>query len=313
MKTILVTGGAGFIGSAVVRKFLSEGVRVAVFDDFSLGRREYLPANGGVAVVEGDIACTAALAAAIERFRPSWLCHLAAIHFNPQCDADPLEALRVNTLGTEAVLLACRGRGLEKVLVASTAAVYPVSDRPNSEGATPAAPVDIYGLSKSFAEALAERFARETGVTAISLRLFNAVGPRETNPHVIPHILARAAESDEIPLGNTEVRRDYIHTADIADAVHALCLCGVGGYEAFNVGSGEEHSVSELVTLIGKVIRRRLTVRLDPNRVRESDRPHLLADITKIRRVTGWRPSRTLEEALADAAAWQGLAAGGEA
>lgn len=302
MKTILITGGAGFIGSAVVRTFLQAGLRVVVYDNFTYGRREFLPAAGDLEIVEGDINHTAALAEAIGRCRPAYLCHLAAIHFIPHCNENPTRALQVNTVGSESVFNAAAGQGIEKIIIASTAAVYPVTEGKNSESATPAGPIDIYGLSKIFSEALAEKYARETGETTIAMRLFNAVGPRETNPHVIPHIFETARDTDIIPLGNVEPKRDYIHTGDIAEAILALCRSAVSGYDIFNVGSGEEHSVVDVVRMIGGIIGRTLTIEQDPQRVRVVERPHLLADISKIGKATGWKPALDLRAALADTA-----------
>lgn len=302
MKTILITGGAGFIGSAVVRTFLQAGMRVVLYDNFTYGRREFLPADDNLEIVEGDINQTDALAAAIEQCRPAYLCHLAAIHFIPHCNENPTKALHVNTVGTESVLNAAAGKGIEKIISASTAAVYPITDGPNSEAGTEAGPIDIYGLSKFFSEALAEKYTRETGDTTIAMRLFNAVGPRETNPHVIPHIFETARDSDVIPLGNVEPKRDYIHTADIAEAILALCRSDVSGFDIFNVGSGEEHSVVDVVAMIGEIIGRPLTIQQDQERVRSVDRMHLVADIGKIGNATGWQPAMSLKAALADTA-----------
>lgn len=302
MQTIMITGGAGFIGSAVVRTFLRAGLRVVVYDNFTYGKREFLPDVDNLEIVEGDINHTGALAEAIERCRPAYLCHLAAIHFIPHCNENPTRALLVNTVGSESVLNAAAGKGIDKIVIASTAAVYPITDGKNSESGTPAGPVDIYGLSKLFSEALAEKYARETGDTTIAIRLFNAVGPRETNPHVIPHIFETARGSDVIPLGNVEPKRDYIHTGDIAEAILALCRSDVSGFDIFNVGSGEEYSVVEVVGMIGTIIGRGLTIEQDRERVRAVERQHLVADISKIGQATGWKPAMSLPAALADTA-----------
>lgn len=307
MKTILITGGAGFIGSATVRRFLEEGIGVVVYDDFSYGRREFLPDDDRLEIVVGDINDTDRLAETLARVTPDYLCHLAAIHFIPDCNADPPRALQVNTVGTESVLNAAAGTRIDKVLIASTAAVYPINDDPNAEEGTPAAPIDIYGLSKLFSEALAEKYVRETGGTAVAVRLFNAVGPRETNPHVIPHIFESAGRGDTIPLGNVEPKRDYIHTADMAEAMLAICRSGMSGFETVNVGTGEEYSVAELVEMIGGIIGRKLTIEQKADRVRSVERMHLVADISRIGTLTGWRPKMSIADSLADTAKYYGL------
>ena len=207
----------------------------------------------GLRIVEGDINDTDSLVEAILTYSPDYVCHLAAIHFIPDCNANSTKALQVNTVGTQSVLNTCKNRAIDKVIVASTAAVYAVNNWPNVENKTQFAPIDIYGLSKMFAELLAKKFAEETGITTISIRLFNAVGPRETNPHVIPHILESAKKSEYIPLGNIKPKRDYIHTSDIAEAILTLCLSDIKQYHVFNVGSGVEYSVEELVAMVSQI------------------------------------------------------------
>lgn len=307
MKTILVTGGAGFIGSEVVRRFFLADMKVVVYDNFSYGRREFLVPHERLTVIEADINDTDKLTETISTYRPQYVCHLAAIHFIPYCNAHPTEALTANTVGTESVLGACKTGGVEKVAIASSAAVYPISDDPNVEGKTPVGPVDIYGLSKVFAESLAEKFNRETNIDTISLRLFNAVGPRETNPHVLPHICESAKAGDRIMLGNVEPKRDYIHTSDIAGAIHAVFASGIRGYDVFNVGSGAEHSVVEMVEMLGKILNRKLVIKQDHARVRKTERMHLLASIDKIKQATGWQPRINLREALEDVARYYEL------
>ncbi len=307
MKKILITGGAGFIGSEVVRKFLEVGMDVIIYDNFSYGKREFLPINDELTVIEGDINDTQYLKELISTQSPNYVCHLAAIHFIPHCNANPTTALMTNTVGTESILNACKNQNIEKVLIASTAAVYPISDLPNNEDTTEVAPIDIYGLSKMFAELLSQKFFRETGTDTIILRLFNAVGPRETNPHVIPHIFESLKTSDCIPLGNIKPKRDYIHTRDIAEAIYTICKSDSKGYEFFNIGSGREYSVEEIVAILGKILNRSLTIKQVKERMRGIDRMHLSADISKIKRTIGWEPKMQLSDSLIDVGRYYGI------
>jgi len=307
MKKILITGGAGFIGSEVVRKFLEVNFEVIVYDDFSWGKREFLPTHDGLTVIEGDINDTELLKKIISAHSPNYICHLAAIHFIPYCNANPIKTLIVNTVGTESVLDACKNKNIEKVFIASSAAVYPNSELPNIEDKTEVAPIDIYGLSKMFAELLAKKFFRETHIDTIVLRIFNAIGPRETNPHVVPHIFESLKTSNCIPLGNIKPKRDYIHTRDIAEAIYAICESDIGGYEVFNIGSGKEYSVEEIVTMLGEILKRPLTIKQVRERMRKVERMHLLADISKIRNATGWEPKIQLHDALVDIARYYGI------
>ncbi|MEE9214404.1 MAG: NAD(P)-dependent oxidoreductase [Thermodesulfobacteriota bacterium] len=307
MKKIVITGGAGFIGSEVVRKFLEVDMNVIVYDNFSYGKREFLPINNRLIIVEGDINETEFLTKTISVHSPNYVCHLAAIHFIPHCNANPTKALMINTVGTESVLNACKKQNIQKVLVASTAAVYPISDLPNIEDNTEVAPIDIYGLSKMFAELLAQKFFIETGTDTIILRLFNAVGPRETNPHVIPHIFESLKTSNKIPLGNITPKRDYIHTSDIAEAIYTICNSNIKGYEVFNIGSGEEYSVEEIVLMLEEVLKRSLIIEQVEERMRKVERMHLLADISKIKKIIGWKPKIQLHDALRDICRYYGI------
>ena len=304
MKKIFITGGAGFIGSAIVRKLINNGYEVIVYDNLSYGKKHFLPKSDSLIFIEGDINETDRLKKLMIDFDPFSVYHLAAIHFIPDCNSNPSRALKVNTIGTESVLNACNNNGIKQIIVASTAAVYPINDFPNIEDKTPAKPIDIYGYSKLFSEMLLKKFQNETGIQSIALRLFNAVGPRETNPHVIPHIFLSAKDTDLIPLGNLEPRRDYIHVDDIASAFLKVTRNrnDVNAFDIFNVGSGKEYSVVDLIIMIGNILGRELKVEKKDERVRNIERMHLVSDISKIKKLIGWKPKLNLEEALLDTA-----------
>jgi UDP-glucose 4-epimerase len=304
VKKIFITGGAGFIGSAIVRKLINNGYDVVVYDNLSYGKINFLPESDSLIFIEGDINETDRLRKIIVDSNPYCVYHLAAIHFIPDCNSNPSKALQVNTVGTESVLNACNNNRIKQIIVASTAAVYPINDFPNSEDKTTAAPIDIYGYSKLFCEMLLKKFQNETGIQSIALRLFNAVGPRETNPHVIPHIFFTAKDTDLIPLGNLEPRRDYIHVDDIATAFLQVTQnrTDVNHFDIFNVGSGKEYSVIDLLKMIGNILGRDLKVEKKDDRVRTIERMHLVSDISKIKKTIGWRPKINLEEALLNTA-----------
>ena len=294
---MLVTGAAGFIGSALCRRLLSAGHRVVGYDDLSRGRREYLPQ--GVRLVEGDIRDRARLAETLSAVTPDCVIHLAAMHFIPDCIARPQETLDVNVDGTRRVLESCRGSSVRSVIFASSAAVYAPADRPCVEDTTPLRPVEIYGESKLAAEQWVCAFHEDTGISTSILRLFNAVGRHETNPHVIPHIFESLQTSDVLALGNIAPRRDYIDTRDVAEAMLAVSE-GSHGLHVLNVGTGVAHSVSDIVESLRRVLGRPIVVVQEPSRVRATERMLLVADIEKIRRATGWTPRIALEAALED-------------
>ncbi len=304
MTTVLVTGAAGFIGSELCRLLRSLGHAVVGYDDLSRGRREFLPS--GVRLVEGDIRDAARLAQTVRGSKPDWLIHLAAMHYIPDCIARPRETLDVNVEGTRRVLESCRGSSVRHMVFASTAAVYTPTDGACVEDATPLRPLEVYGESKLEGERLAAAFHAETGITTSVLRLFNAIGRHETNPHVVPHIFESLQASDVVRLGNIEPRRDYIDTRDMAEAIVAVAS-GSRGLSVLNVGTGTAYSVREILERLRRILGRPVTVEQEASRVRASERMLLLADIAKIRRAVRWTPRVPLDDSLKDLIAAYGL------
>ncbi|MCB9184786.1 MAG: GDP-mannose 4,6-dehydratase [Flavobacteriales bacterium] len=299
-ERVVITGGAGFIGSAVGAHLLGLGKEVWVIDDLSFGLRELAPVPDA-RFLRIDIRDRAKVQEAIARIAPSTVLHLAAIHFIPYCNAHPVEAADININGTINVLDACAAAGtVKQVFVASTAAVYPVADGPlNEEHAT--GPMDIYGITKLAAERIAGEFCLRTGITTIVGRFFNAFGPNETNPHLMPEVQRQVREGQRtLRLGNLDPKRDFIHTSDMARAMEALLGAGISGYEVFNIGRGIEYSVREIVEAFERQLGEPLRIEVDPARVRKVERMHLLADVSKLKRATAWEPQWGIDEGVAD-------------
>ena len=168
-------------------------------------------------------------------------------------------------------------------------------------------PLEIYGESKLLGEQLAEDFSRRTLTPTIVLRLFNAVGPRETNAHVIPHICDSLRKADRIPLGNIRPRRDYVHTRDIADAIFAAALSSINRFTVINIGTGSAYSVAEIVSRLRLLLRRPVEIEVEDGRVRNTERMVLLADTRKAAELLNWRASITMDESLQDLVDYYGL------
>jgi UDP-glucose 4-epimerase len=297
---ILVTGGAGFIGSCLVNELLQDGDTVLVYDNFSTGRLDFLPSHHPrLTVVVGDIDDLKGLRHIVQEWQPGYVFHLAAIHYIPYCEAHRQQTLHINVEGTLTVLEACRNSNVRRIVAASSAAVYGVSNRFNREFDTPA-PIDIYGISKWFDEILLRQFQRETGLSCIAARIFNVYGYHETNPHVIPEILQQLHQQQEIVLGNLDVYRDFVYVKDVAQALMALAHVSDVDFGVFNVGSGIEHSVREIVETCQRIVGRPVHVRSDAARRRQVDRPHLRADISAIQQDAGWSPRYDLEKGLSE-------------
>ncbi len=289
MRRVLVTGGAGFIGSHLVDELLRSGAEVLVIDDFRSGRLHHLAhaeSSGRLTLVKGDIKSAANLPP-IQDFAPDTVFHLAALHYIPYCNAHPDEALDVNVLGLEAVLRALSGTPLRTLVFASSAAIYGFGTDPFPETASPR-PDEAYGVSKWMGEQIVARFHRDRPeVRTVVARLFNTYGPRETNPHVLPDIMLALRRAKPIELGNLWPRRDLIFVADTVAALAAV-VPGPAGLEVFNVGSGVGVAIEEVVATIEVLIGSPLEVRQVPARMRDRD-GHLVSDPRRLMQTAGWQ------------------------
>jgi UDP-glucose 4-epimerase len=293
---VLVTGGAGFVGSQLVETLSEDGANLLAIDNCFAGSDSLVPDD--VRFERTDIRDDS-LSELVEEFDPDVIVHLAALHYIPYCNDHPEETFQVNVMGTRNLLEAAgEASNLSTVVFASTAAVYPPREGPNAEG-SPTGPMDIYGETKLVGEDLMQLFARRTGISTVSARLFNVFGTNETNDHLIPAIVEQVRRGDrKIDLGNLTPKRDFVHVSDVVEAIMTLAQEFQGGYDTYNVGTGTEYSVREVVEQTSEALGEEIEIDQDDDRVRESDRPHLQADISRLRREFGWEPSVDLVTGL---------------
>jgi UDP-glucose 4-epimerase len=296
-KRVAVTGGAGFIGSHLVERLVSAGDRVTAIDDLSRGRRAWLPAEAEL--VELDVRDGEGMTEAFEHAAPEVVVHLAAMHFIPAVDGAPELAWEVNVDGTASVLGALERRPPQLLLFASTAAVYPDRSGPIAESCPPD-PLDLYGRTKLEGERLVARFSEQTGSRSVVARIFNVVGRRETNAHVVPELVGQLRRGDSpVRLGNLDARRDYTDAVDVAAALHLLLSAPPAAGDTFNLGSGRATSVADLVRACEESLGRPVEVNVERTRLRPQDRAELVADATLLRETTGWEPTLTIRDTLA--------------
>ncbi len=295
---IIITGGAGFIGSAIVPTLKNDGNDIYVIDNLSFGNRQFIDIPDSHFFL-ADIRDKARIMEIFENIRPDAVIHLAAIHFIPYCNQHPYEAADINIRGTMNILDACRQLpGLRRILFASTAAVYPIYDKAVDEEHN-VLPLDIYGLTKLTGEHLLKEFWHDTRIDTIVCRFFNAFGPNETNPHLIPEIDKQLKSGlRKIKLGNLKPKRDFIHTYDMASAVRLLIHIENVGHDTFNLGRGIEYSVTEIVEAFERQLNEKIEIEIDPMRVRKVEREHLLASVTKLKKRAGWEPVWGIDEGI---------------
>jgi UDP-glucose 4-epimerase len=301
MARVLVTGGAGFVGSHVAEAFLSRGDHVLVVDDLSAGRRENVP--HGAAFVESDIARRGALEAALAG-GVDIVCHLAAQSSVTVSVGDPVLDCTSNVLGTLNVCEAARAHGAPVVFASTGGALYGNdAPRPTPEDAA-TEPLSPYGASKLGGEAYVATWARLYGTPNVVLRLGNVYGPRQ-NPHGEAGVVAIFSErllAGEVPelRGGGTPTRDYVHVGDIARAFTAAADAGRAG--TFNVGTGRETSTAQLLELLQRAAGTAIEPKHVPLKAGELEASAL--DSRRIEAELGWRPSLELAEGLAQTVQW---------
>jgi UDP-glucose 4-epimerase len=301
-KKALVTGGAGFIGSHLSRALLERGVHVVVIDDLSTGKRGNVPQDAEF--IEGDIGDVDLL----ERHVPSTdiIFHLAARVSIRSSVAEFYRDAEINVMGTLNLLRACRNTDVERIIYASSMAVY--ADSPNALPITEtfgAEPLSPYGIAKLASEKYCLNITRELGMNCVALRYFNTYGRGQSfTPYVgVITIFIRQLLAGERPtiFGSGEQRRDFVHVGDVVDATLAAMEYG-GPSDIFNVGSGTGMSVNELASLLCSRINPALTPRHTTEHPGEIQ--HSVADISKAGRLLHYEPRGRCEGLLDDIIEW---------
>jgi UDP-glucose 4-epimerase len=300
MRRALVTGGAGFVGSALVRLLGERGYGVRVYDDLSLGSAEHLDGTGAE-VVRGDVRDVEGLAGAAHGCDVVF--HLAAGTGVVPSIENPFGDFDLNARGTLAALSATRQAGARRFVFSSSNAPLGAGAYPASEE-KPIAPLSPYGASKAAGEAYCSAFHGAYGLEAVAVRFSNAYGPRSAHKsNVIPVFIRRLLDGDELVVyGDGAQTRDFVFVTDLAEGLlRAAETEGVGG-EVFQLASGIETTVNELVSLLGEIAGREAEVRREPPRPGEIVRNY--SRIEKARHRLGYAPAVSLEDGLRRTYEW---------
>lgn len=292
---VLVTGGCGFVGSTVVRHLHRNGWAVSVLDDLSTGVRSNLP-DAGVSFHRGSIESRDQVRRALGN--NCYVVHLAARAFVPDSFRGPAEFERVNVDGSRVLLEECALAGIKQVVVASSAEVYGDQGTPPIGEDDLTRPVSPYAWTKLAMERLALE-VHEGGGTGVSvLRLFNAYGPRATNPYVIPEIIRQATRGSTVKLGDPASKRDFCAVSDTAAGIERALLTRDAAGEVVNLGTGIATSVSEVVEVVARLVGHAIEIEVDQTRLRPTDIRVLRSDGRKAMQVLGWKPTIDLEDGL---------------
>lgn len=309
----LVTGGAGFIGSAVVRRLVGDGEPVRILDDFSTGDGRELADLPGVELVEGDIAEAAVVEAAVSGSER--VIHLAAVSSVPTAEEQSERAAEVNVGGTLSLLRASRRAGVSAFAFASSCAVYGDGGDEALVESAPVSPASVYAITKLAAERHVLQHHRTGGPPAVALRFFNVygVGDRADSPYarVIANFSAAALAGERPEVhGDGKQTRDFVHRSDVVEAIlRALDRAsGEAGGEAFNVASGRRLSVLDIWRFTAAAAGVDLAPRFAP--LRPGDVRHAFADPGKAERLLGFRAAVRLEDGIAEVLAARAGSAG---
>lgn len=313
---ILVTGGAGYIGSVAVELLTARGDEVVVLDSLWRGHAAAVPP--GARTITADIRDADAVRRALHSAEPDAVMHYAAATIVPESVADPATYFAINTIGSHNLLTAMNEAGVRRLVFSSTAAVYGIPETiPVTEDA-PTLPINPYGHSKLMVEQMLACHAAAYGLRYVAFRYFNVAGATQAHgehhgpeTHVIPVALLtllgkrehfKVFGTDYPTLDGTAIR-DYVHVVDLAEA-HLLALDKLDTcLGALNLGSRDGFSVREIVDAVERVTGRALPIEYAPRR--EGDPPVLIADSGRAQSLLGWRPCRsTLDEMIGSSWDW---------
>jgi UDP-glucose-4-epimerase GalE len=312
---ILVTGGAGYIGSHAVRMLAAQGHRVRIYDNLSLGHRELVQ---GFELIEADIGDGDRLRPALDGIE--LVMHFAASAYVGESFLNPRKYFTNNVVNGLSLLNAAVDAGVRQFVFSSTCAVYGAHDVRMTES-TPCSPINPYGDSKLFFERALDAYDRQYGLRSVRLRYFNASGADEScetgelhepETHLMPLALEVAAGwrpalelfGDDYPTPDGTCIRDFIHVTDLsrAHARAAEYLQRGGASCALNLGSGQGHSVKEVLSTIERITGRPVPTRVKARR--PGDPPILLADASLAKKILGWTTACSLDQIVTSAWQW---------
>ena len=300
---VLVTGGAGFIGSNIIKLLSFESAQITVLDNFSTGYEENLKPFTQVKVIRGDIRDSQAVAEAIKGAEVVF--HLAASIGNVKSLEDPIFDSDVNVLGTLNVLEAARKSGVKKIVYSSSAAIYGEPKKMPIDEEHPVAPDSFYGVSKLAGEKHCLCAAKIYDLEIIALRYFNVYGLNQRYDaygNVIPIFTTRLFKNQPLIIyGDGEQTRDFVNVTDIARA-NILAAKSYGLSGAFNIGSGKSLTVNELASLIQETSG--ISTQINHVPERKGEVKHSLADVSLAKQALGYEPSICAKEGLKEYVAW---------
>jgi dTDP-glucose 4,6-dehydratase len=302
---VLVTGGAGFIGSHLVRRLVADGadVHVLTSEVSSLYPGRLLDLKSTITIHEGNVVDRSAMDTVARDVKPQIIFHMAAFTHVGKSWHRVDECIQTNVQGTVSLLEALDNVGYERFLNFGTSEIYGDIPAPFREDAI-VNPISPYAVGKYAAERFCRMFHRSYGWPLVMLRPFNAYGPGQTPDRVIPEIIARALRGDELAMTQGRQTREFNYVEDLADGfVRAALTPGIEG-ELFNIGCGEDISMRDLATTILDLMGNPIAPKFGALPERPAEITEMRCDSTKARTRLGWAPKHSLEDGLKKTIEW---------
>ena len=297
-RRILVTGGAGFIGSEITAQICRERSKVTVFDNFSSGKIEYVSSLDGVTVVKGDICDREEVASAVRD--QEIVIHLAAFPFIPDSYYYPEDFFRVNTTGSvNIVWQSIQSGSVERLVHVSSSEVYGTALYTPMDEKHPTLPHSTYAVSKLAADRAVFAMHKEHGYPVVIVRPFNSYGPNVTQPYIVPEIASQLLNGrNPLELGNVNAIRDFTYVEDTARAIILASIEKQAVGETINVGTGVGVRIGDLAMLMAKILGKEVNIHIDESRVRPYDVEKLICNSSRAQTILNWSPTISLDEGL---------------
>lgn len=305
-RNVLVAGGAGFVGSTLVRLLLEKQSNVVVYDNFLHGVKQNLTEiQDRITIIPGDILDAPMFMKALKENDIDYVFHCVGDAFVPTTYNFPQRALEINVGGTLKVLMMSKQMSVKRVLYVSSTEVYGEALKPKIDEDHPLLPLNTYAVTKLAADRLCYTLFLEHDIPVITARIFNTFGPRDTQPRVIPDIIYQLSRSNVVELGNVEAERDFVYVEDTARGLITLMESRIPNGEAVNIGTGKSWKIREVAEIVGDIMGyNEVKIRTTPERLRKLDIEKFCCDPTKIFTETDWRPKISFREGIQRTIDW---------
>lgn len=303
-ENVLVTGGAGFLGSELVKQLTELKANVTVLDNFSSGKIDYIKRCKHVEVIKGDICNEETVSKAMRN--QQLVIHLAALPFIPDCYYSPEEFFQVNAIGSVNMMWkAIKSETVKRFVHISSSEVYGTAKYVPMDEEHPTLPHSTYAASKLAGDRAVFTMQKEHDFPTVIVRPFNSYGPNITQPYIIPEIMLQLLHlNGTVRLGNIKSRRDFTYVSDVARGIILASTEKEAIGNTINLGSSSQITIENLAFTIAKSLNKEIRLETEPARFRPYDVESLLCDNTKAKQILGWEPTVPLEEGLKRTIDW---------